>query len=441
MPVSERNSYLPAFQRYTPAAAAALQRIAQAQASIGAARILPAQEDILRRDAKVGSVHYSNLIEGNELPELEARRAVEHELDAESKAKLELINYVAALEWIDDQRRQAAIVYDPRFLKGLHGVLSRGLGRPDATFKPHHEGEWRDGEVRVEDALTTYHEAPPQRDVEKLMADRLEWLEDRRANADYFGPVLAGLAHFEVAEVHPFADYNGRAARLFAVAVLAREGVIDRYLFSPERYYAEDKDAYYAALRAVKRDRTLNHWLEYYLGGLAEEFERVASRVADLNRVTGEFDASVQLTPNQERIVAELTAGGRRDITRAEAEELTGLGRTQAFEELRALTNAGILRARDQGKRTSYELRSTLKPRRAKAITPRTRRSSWSEDRIEREIFELASRVGGWPSPSDFNGAGKNALYVAASRAGGIDRWRRRYEERMKLHEKPNGSR
>ena len=64
------------------------------------------------------------------------------------------------------------------------------------------------------------------------MANRLEWLEDRRTNSDYFGPVLAGLAHFEVAEVHPFADYNGRAARLFAAAVLAREGVIDRYLFS-----------------------------------------------------------------------------------------------------------------------------------------------------------------------------------------------------------------
>ena len=86
-------------------------------------------------------MHYSNLIEGNELPAVEARRAVEHELDAESKAKLELVNYVAALEWIDDQRRQEAMTYDPSFLKSLHGVLSRGLGRPDANFKPHHEGE------------------------------------------------------------------------------------------------------------------------------------------------------------------------------------------------------------------------------------------------------------------------------------------------------------
>lgn len=84
----------------------------------------------------MGSVHYSNLIEGNELPAIEAQRAVEHELDRTTKAKLELVNYVAALEWIDERRNRGEIVYSADFLKGLHGVMSRGLGRPGERFEP-----------------------------------------------------------------------------------------------------------------------------------------------------------------------------------------------------------------------------------------------------------------------------------------------------------------
>jgi Fic family protein len=436
MPLSERNTYFPAFQRYSPAATASLQRIAEAQAAIAAARILPAQEDILRRDAKVGSVHYSTLIEGNELPAIEARRAVEHELDSETKAKLELVNYVSALEWIDERRRAGTIRYEDSFVKDLHGVLTKDLGRPEGDFKPHHEGEWRDGEVRVEDALRVFHVAPPQADVEKLMLDRLEWLEDRRSDPAYFPPVLAALAHFEVAEVHPFADYNGRTARLLAVAVLAREGATGRYLFSPERYYAEDKEAYFTALRAIKTDHNLNRWLEYFLGGLADEFSRVADRVRDLNHLAGEVEAVIHLTPHQERVVAELTAGGRRDITRAEVEELTGLGKTRASHELQLLTRAGVLRPRDHGKRRSYELGPQLRPKNPNS-RPRGPRSSWTDARIEQEIMELAGSVGGWPTHAAFLAAGKGALYVAASRAGGIERWRQRLWERTQKPENP----
>ena len=83
----------------------------------------------------MGSVHYSNVIEGNELSELEATRAVEHKLDRTTKAKIELVNYVAPLEWIDEQDATGAIEYTPEFLKQIHHILTRGLGRSDGRFK------------------------------------------------------------------------------------------------------------------------------------------------------------------------------------------------------------------------------------------------------------------------------------------------------------------
>src|SRR3954462_3116046 len=145
--------YIPAFNRYPAAVMAAFGRIERARGTIEAAAILPAPEEILRLDARAGSVHYSNVMEGNELSRLQALRAVEHELVPDDQAKLELVNYVAALDFIAEAKRTDSIEYTPEFLKHIHGVLTKGLGREDARFKPHHEGGWRDGEVVVQDGL------------------------------------------------------------------------------------------------------------------------------------------------------------------------------------------------------------------------------------------------------------------------------------------------
>ena len=69
---------------------------------IRGARVLPAVADELRASARVGTIHYSNLIEGNELlPLVEAERAARGELEPETRAKVELIDYVDALDLIE----------------------------------------------------------------------------------------------------------------------------------------------------------------------------------------------------------------------------------------------------------------------------------------------------------------------------------------------------
>lgn len=418
-PYVTKNLYFPAFNRYPPDVMRAFGRIERARGMIEAAHILPAQEEVLRREARVGSIHYSNLIEGNELPRVEALRAVEGELEPTDRAKLELVNYVAALDVIEDRHRTNAIRYTPEFLKQLHGVMTKGLGREEARFKPHHEGEWRDGKVVVADALHVYHVAPPAEDVPNLMADRLDWLERQSGNPDYPAPILAGVAHFEIAEVHPFADYNGRVARLFAVAVFYRERFmdLDRALFSPERFYAEDKDAYLDALRAIKRMRTLNDWLSYFVTGLAVEFERVAENVLELNRLTASLPLPLQLTRNQERAIAALTVDGRRDLTIGEYAGLVDVSERTASRELNALVDAGVLRARGATRDRRFVLASS-------SHRAGGRPTKWTEERIDRELTEFVESLGHWPKYSDFETADRLPLYAAVMRTGGLERWR-----------------
>jgi hypothetical protein len=59
-------------------------------------------------------------------------------------------NYVAALDLIGERLAAGALELTPGLLKELHATTMRGLGRQrDEHFKPHHEGEWRDGIARV----------------------------------------------------------------------------------------------------------------------------------------------------------------------------------------------------------------------------------------------------------------------------------------------------
>jgi Fic family protein len=408
--------YFPAFNRYPPSIVRAFGRIERARGVIETAPLLPAQEETLRLDARVGSVHYSNVIEGNELPRLEALRAAEHELEPDDQARLELVNYVAALDFIAGAHARDEITYSPDFLKRLHAVLTKGLGRDGSRFKPHHEGEWRDRTVAVGDGVAVFHVAPPPQEVDALMEARLAWLEAKRDNPDYPAPILAGVAHFEVAEVHPFADYNGRTARLLAAAVFYREALLSRPLFSPERYYADDKQAYYAALRAIKRTRHLDEWLTYFVEGLAIEFERVAEKVRSLAAVTRALDLPLQLTRTQERVIAMLTTENRRSVTVAELADIAEVSARTASRDLNDLVDAGVLSVSGATRDRRFRLAV-----RGGGAGGRPR--SWSDERVERELRDLISKVGRWPTYADFAKAKRLPLYAAMKRAGGAERW------------------
>lgn len=419
-----------AYSRYTPAMSDALMRIATALGTIRGARVLPAVADQLRASAKVGTIHYSNLIEGNELPVVEAERAARGQLSADSRAKIELVNYVNALDLIDQRLDSGRLEMGTAFLRELHGTVTAGLGREeDPHFKPHHEGEWRDGVAVVVNHLTgkIMHEGPPSDEVGPRMAGMFEWLTEKTDGAAQPPFLLAGVMHYGITDVHPFADGNGRVARLFQVALLMKEGLLPGRMFSFERFYAEDREAYYAALQSV-REQTLNmeSWLHYFLGGLAEEYERVATTVADLGALTQAGKAGpLRLSPGQERALTSLRIQGRREFTRREYEQAGDVGRSAAGNDLRELVRHDILIPRGSGSAVRYAFSGVANPLPGAGGKRRGRPARWTEAGIERELRLFLAERSSWPSPKEFQAEGRGALYAAASRNGGIGRWRR----------------
>lgn len=420
--VSPALAFSANFRRYTPELAGSLTRIAGALGTIRGARVLPAVADELRASARVGTIHFSNLIEGNELPRVEAERAARGELEPKTRAKIELINYVDALDLIDRRLDTGDLELTPALLQDLHRATTRGLGREcDPHFKPGHEGEWRDGVAVVVDRLAgrVMHEGPPPDEVPPQMHSMFEWL-GRMQDAGEPPFILAGVMHYGITDVHPFADGNGRAARLFQTALLMKAEVLPGRMFSFERYYADDRTAYYEALRSVRRN-TLNmeEWLGYFLTGLAEEYERVAERVVDLGALLPGGTQPLQLSTGQQRALAALRVQGHREFVRRDYQEAAGVGRSVAGDDLRELVRHGVLIARGGGSGSRYAFATVTR-----AASSRGRPLQWTEARIERELRAFVVGRPHWPTLAEFRAADKGALYAAASRAGGIGRWR-----------------
>ena len=420
--------FSPRYNRFPQDITGLLIRIASALGTIRGASVLPAVADQLRSSARAGTVHYSTMIEGNELPFVEAERAARGDLEPNTRAKIELINYVAALNLIDERLASGLLELDADFLKQLHGATTAGLGREDDPhFKPHHEGQWRDGEAVVVDRITNQimHRAPPPAEVSPRMLGMFEWLARKLDNESQPPYVLAGVMHYGITDVHPFADGNGRVARLFQTALLMQTNVLPGRMYSFERYYAEDQNAYYGALRSV-RLRTLNmeHWLQYFLRGLAEEYERVAAAVSDLaSLVSGTATGPLQLTSSQQAAISALRIQGRTEFARRDYEQAAHLGRSAANTDLRRLVQHGVLRTRGAGSATRYLF--SIPAARPATTERRGRPARWNETRIERELRTFIAERESWPSPKEFRDAGRGDLYAAASRTGGIARWRR----------------
>jgi Fic family protein len=417
-------------RRYSPELAYELRRIDTALARIRAADILPASAEALRFAAEVGTIHYSTLIEGNRLGILEAARAARGELDRTTKAEIELVNYVDALSELDRRLEADGLGFDEELFKAIHYEATKGLGTEEGPFKPHHEGEWRDGEAGVFDPLVgmLVHEGSPQIEVRPRMLALIDWVNRKLDNpVEWPPPVIAGVLHFNIVEVHPFADGNGRTARLLTSALLMKTGYTPYRLFNFDAHYGKDKEAYLAALRSV-RQQTWNQetWQRYFLDGLANEYERVAGEVDRLSVIGRTADGrKIQLTDSQQKGLTGLKLQGVSEFNRRDYEAAADVSRPTASNDLNTLADSGVLTRIGDGPARRYRFPN------AAPMNPWTGRGAgrprrWTDERIESELRELVGDADRFPSVQDFRDAGQTALHRAIDRHGGSAEWARR---------------
>jgi Fic family protein len=180
----------------------------------------------------VRMVHESNAIEGNSLTLRETELVLSKGVTVSGKPlkdHLEAVNLAKAWETVKELAKPGASLTE-RGLLDLHRIV---LTRVEDSFA----GSYRTGSVRIAGSS----DVPPNPvKVPELMA---ELFAEISKIAD---PVeRAAKLHHGIARIHPFADGNGRTARLAMNFVLISAG------YPPVSIPTELRLAYYSALEAA----------------------------------------------------------------------------------------------------------------------------------------------------------------------------------------------
>ena len=243
----------------------------------------------LRRQVQVEDALASVQIEGSSLTLERAFELAEGmSPDAESQlpgTEREFVNYLQSFDAIDPLHNDREAVLRKGDLLNLHQLLVDGVRGSDRMA-----GQFRREDVVVGDLVngqtTVHHQPPPWTTIENHIQDLLEWIQaSKTKNAGGGGDdpwlhpaVIAGISHHRLVWIHPFLDGNGRTSRMFTTLILYQRGYNFKYLFNLSEYYNLNRDRYYEALRSADQTQGYTAWLEYFMGGLANQMVRIEER-------------------------------------------------------------------------------------------------------------------------------------------------------------------
>lgn len=225
-------------------------------------------------------------------------------------------------------------------------------------------GAWRDGSWGPMQVVSgpigrekVHFEAPASKRLNREMAAFLKWFEKP---GDLDPVIRAALAHLWFVTIHPFADGNGRIARVIADLALARsEG-------SPQRFYSmsaqirKERNDYYKVLEATQRgslDITL--WLSWFLDCLGRAFDGAENILADvMHKAT--FWQSIEgqaLNDRQSLMLNRLLDGFEGKLTSSKWAKIAKCSQPTAIRDIDDLVKRGILmKDAGGGRSTSYSL-------------------------------------------------------------------------------------
>ncbi|MBS1988585.1 Fic family protein [Candidatus Dependentiae bacterium] len=280
----------------TPQIVQYLMRIEAAKQEIAMLPITPTVLANLRETARLASTHYSTMIEGNRLTQEEVKLVLKEGQSYAGRERddLEVKGYYAALDMIEHFCAQGKPLTE-KVIQKIHGLVIGG-GKKIVSPTPY-----RDGQNVIRDAATRriVYLPPEAQDVLPLMHALIVWIKKQ---ATLPAPLVAALAHYQLATIHPYYDGNGRTARLLATLILHMRGYDLKRIYSLDEYYAHNLNAYYQALSVGpshnyyegRAQADVTDWVNYFCAGMAESCEKIRNQARGaLQR--GKADQSQQL--------------------------------------------------------------------------------------------------------------------------------------------------
>ncbi|APV51440.1 hypothetical protein BWI17_18125 [Betaproteobacteria bacterium GR16-43] len=301
--------------------------------------------------------YYSNLIEGaNTLP-LDIERALRDEFAPKKEVrdlqKLAL-SHIAAESQLEAEVDRGAMPTSPEVIAWVHGAIYKDLPRELMKLNDGSmlvPGRPRDIEVKVGN-----HVAPGAASVPALL-DRFHSVYGKLEPSVASIPEVMA-AHHRLTWIHPFADGNGRVARLITGAMLRKCGANTDSLWSLSRGLARDATTYKTMLANADAPRRgdLDGRGNLSLGALVEfcvfmmdraiDQAEFMTRMLDLPRLASRVQnyfrqARADVKFEGAHLVNQALAFG--EMERGEAARISGLSERVARDLVGQLLEEGLL--------------------------------------------------------------------------------------------------
>ncbi len=315
----------------------------------------------LRRQVRASTMSSSVSIEGFHVPTADSVALVagDEPPGHDDANRLALASYAHAMNHV------ATLSRDPHF-RWLDRVLL-DLHFDACSFqRDRSPGLWRTGPVYVTRAAgrEPAYTGPDAAQVPKLMAETVRWLA-REAGPTHLA-VRAAMAHLHLVSMHPFADGNGRLARIVQSLVLAREGLLAPEFNSIEEYLGAHTAEYYAALQQVQGgryqpQRDAMPWVRFCV---AAHLDQARARLAQVKAAAARWEllegvASARAWPDRVVIALEQSLFGGVDRKGYALE--SGVSLATATTDLRRLADAGLLQSEGRAGATRYTATGALR--------------------------------------------------------------------------------
>lgn len=228
----------------------------------------------LRRNNRIRSIHSSLKIEANSLSLSDVRDVINgHLVLGDQKEIQEVKNAYAAYDKIPEI--DPASISD---LKRLHGILTYRTVSESGVFRKGNEGVFSGSEC--------IFIAPPPHKVNELMRDLLQWVKE---NEGVIHPlILSAIFHYEFVFIHPFADGNGRMARLWHTVLLYRWRSVFEYI-PLESQIERFQNEYYDTIAVCHTKGNSDTFIEFMLDMINQILDEVILQVNRSNSEVSEY--------------------------------------------------------------------------------------------------------------------------------------------------------
>jgi Fic family protein len=298
--------------------------------------------DSLKQVAIIESSESSNRLEGITAPRKRVEAIVKEISTPENRSEQEIAGYRDALALIHESA--AHMTLRVNVILQLHSMIYRYL--------PTEGGRWKmaDNQIveRDADGLVRRVRFEPVSAFETPGSmDRLVESYGHAFHVLSAEPlVLVPAAVFDFLCIHPFADGNGRIARLLTLLFLYHFGYEVGRFISLERIFEESRETYYESLEASSHNwhegqHDIMPWLRYFWGVVLRAYGEFEERVGTITKGRGSKTVHIR------RVIHRKT--GPFSISEIEG-ECPGISRDMIRVVLRQMRDEGILRLEGRGR-------------------------------------------------------------------------------------------